>query len=506
MPFVTLPIAEYAPDMPAVPGQSSGNIRNVVPLTQISYGPVKAPSVFTNALTARCQGAVGFIDKNLAITLFAGDATKLYRLRAAEALAWADVTNSGGAYSIGSDSQWEFEYFNGSVIATDYTDNVQTFNVVSDSTFSDLSANAPKARHIAVVKNSFVVLGNTTDGVNGALDQRVWWSGAGNATSWPTPGGQSAAQLQSGAVDLTGNDGPVQAIRSGLAGADGLVFLRYGIKRMMYAGPPVVFEFLPAEGLRGTPAPYSPVVMGGIVYYLAFDGFYASDGVSSKAIGANRIDKTFYADLSPSYIDRVTGAADPLNKLIWWCYPGQGNVGGNPNRLLAYNWELDRWSICDVTSETICRMMGIGYTLDELYTVLGYTLETLPAPLDSQIWQGGALQLGLFDSNHKLNYLTGDNLAATIETSEMEPIPGKRGFVRNSRPLVDGGTPTVSISHRERLQDAATDTAAISLNSLGNCPVRTSGRYMKGTIATLSGDSWTHASGLEIDIVQQGSR
>jgi len=504
-PPIILPIDEWLPDAPDYPASGSATITNVVPLTTTSYGAVKTPMPYSGALNARCQGAAAFVDSSLAVTLVAGDATKLYRL-VSGSNSWADVSRtSGGAYTLGSDGWWEFEYFNGSCIATNYTDAVQTFNLISDTNFSALSTNAPKAKHIAVVKNAFVMLGNTVDGSNGAKEQRLWWSGAGDATSWPTPGGTTAAQVQSGAVDLLGSDGAVQALRSGLVSADAIVIQRYGVKNIMYAGPPEVFSILPAQGLRGTPSPESPTIFGGSVYYFTDDGFVGFDGSTATNIGFNKVDRTVLTDLDPGNVLRMVGATDPVRKIVSWVYPGQGSVGGVPNRLLSYHIDLAKWSLCEITSETLCRMLGIGYTLDQLFTVLGFTLNTLPASLDSPIWQGGALQYGLFDNSHKLNYFTGSNMAAQIDTSEMQPFPGRRALIRNTRPLVDGGTPSVSIGHRERIQDTVTSTAAVALNGLGNCPVRTSGRYLRASTTTVLGDTWTHIAGIELDAVPQGT-
>lgn len=507
IPPVTLPAALYAPDLSAWAG-ASANIRNVVPRTPESYGPVGQPAIYSSALTARCQGGAGFIDSGSNVFLFAGDSQDLYKM-VSGSVTWSNVSKSLHAYGIGSDSQWQFVYFNGDVIATDFVDQPQMFTLASSVAFADLTGSPPRARYISVVKNAFVVLGNTFDGTNGNMPQRVWWSAAGNAKNWPTPGTNAAAAVESGATDLLGDGGWVQGFASGLANADAVVFQQYAVKRMSYAGPPLTFAFLPAENVRGTQAPNSIVVNGGLAYYYAQDGFYSFDGVASQPIGANRVDKTVGADIDQTYLPRMVGTADPFNKLIWWAYPGAGSSSGNPNRLLAYSWQLDRWSICDITCETIMRMLSIGYTLDELFTILGYTLDNLPAPLDSPIWTGGKLQLGIFDTAHKLNYLSGTPLAATIETAEIEPASGKRVFVSSVRPQIDGvGTaPTVKIGRRDQYQDAVAYGPDVALNSLGNCPQRLSGNYIRATTTVPAGSStWTNVGGVEIDIAIQGIR
>lgn len=506
-----LKVAQYAPDLPDLTGQGSANIRNVYPRTSISYGPMPGLNVYSNALASRCQGAAAFIDSGHNVYIFAGNASDLFEITSGSTT-WSNISKTTGAYSCGSDSMWHYTFFNGDVIATDFVDNPQYFTLGSSSAFEDLPGSPPKGRYIAVVKNSFVVLVNTNDTVNGSLPQRVWWSAAGNAkaSGWPTPGSAIAATVQSGATDLLGTGGWAQGIAPDLSNADAAVFQEYTVKRMIYAGPPTVFDFVPAENVRGTPAPDSIAVANGNAYYLAQDGFCAFDGANVLPIGLDRIDRTFFGNgpdaCDVNYLFRIVSASDPINRMIWWAYPGPSNMGGNPNKLLGYNWGIDRWCIVDLPMETIIRVLTIGYTLDELYTELGYTLDTLPAPLDSLLWTGGRLILGAFDTSHQMNFFTGANLAARVDTQEIQPFPGQRTLLTAARPMVDGGVPSVSIGKRETLQAAINYTNPVALNSLGTCPVRTSGRYVRGSITLPAGSSFTNISGIQLDGMPTGDR
>ena len=434
-----LPVDEWLPDLPDFPGEHGGSqvVRNVVPLTPLSYGPLNAPMAVSDALTARCQGAAGFFKPNGNMIIAAGDATKLYILRKGDDYIWQNATRLvGGPYGIGVDDFWEFDHFNDRILAVNLADAPQVFQVGVDTHFSALAGSPPKAAHMAVIKNAFVMLGYINDGT--VRPQTVRWCGAGDPTDWSTPGSVAAAAVQAGETNLYGDYGTIQAIRGGLAAADGLVLMQYGIRRILYSGPPDIFQFLPAENATGTPAPHSAVIRGGTCTYLGYDGWYSSDGANSTPIGANKIDKTFLDDLDLNYFERVVGASDPNNKMMWWCYPSRSSASGLCDRLLGYNWQIGRWTLGEVTAEALCRVINFGYTLDELYTVLGYTLDNLPASLDSPIWAGGTLQMALFDGAHKLNYLTGAPLSPTIETSEME-TGSIRNMFTSARPLIDGG-------------------------------------------------------------------
>src|SRR5215469_688883 len=206
---VTLPIAPYAPDMPGFPAQAAMNVRGVVPRTSMSWGPMPAPMAVSTALASQCQGMAAFLGSDGTVNLFAADAGHLYRINTT-GNTWTDVSKPGG-YGASPNTLWEFLYFNGSVIATDYNDNIQSLQLVGGAgKFADLAAGmAPQAKHIVVIKNAFVMAGNTNDPTNGQLPQRVWWCAAGDATDWPTPGSTQAAAVQAGATDLLGDHGPI---------------------------------------------------------------------------------------------------------------------------------------------------------------------------------------------------------------------------------------------------------------------------------------------------------
>ena len=117
-----------------------------------------------------------------------------------------------------------------------------------------------------------------------------------------------------------------------------------------------------------------------IVYYLADDGFYAFDGLQSVPIGREKIDRTFWSEVATSYLYRITSAVDPVNKIIYWAYPGPQSSAGAPNRILAFNYDVGRWSRLEQDTEIMVRALATGYTLEQL-DAFG-TLETLPFSLD----------------------------------------------------------------------------------------------------------------------------
>lgn len=509
---ILFPAASYAPDMPNYHDDSSDNIMNVIPRTPKSYGPLSSPAAFSAAaLNARCQGAYFGVDSAGNVNGFAGDATNLYQMTAANSTSWSVVSKSAGAYGLAANEQWTFGLYGQYVVATDFTDNVQGFLLGTDSKFSDLitTANPPKAKYLGTVK-SFLVLGNTSDPVYGAQPQRVWWSRNGNPRNFDDPTSATATQFETSYQDLLGNNGEIHGVIGNLGTADGAIFMEHAIWRMVFSGSPDVFQFFLAEGVRGTEAPGSIAQLGAFVYYLGEDGFYVFDGTNSKPIGVNRVDKTFFADLDQQYLGSISSAIDPINKLYIIGYPGAGHLGANCNKMLLYNWAIDRWSAAipiPAGFEFIMRGLSFGYTLDQLYTILNYSFDTLPYPLDSRVWTGGSLLLGLFDTAHKLNFFTGTALAATIDSSEQQPNPAGLTRIFNTRPIVDGtATPSVAVGVRNRQADTVNLSAAVPMNSIGSAPQRAVGRYVRTETTIPAMSTWTHFSGVEVEGVPAGVR
>ena len=494
-----VPLGQYLPDLPALANPGAIVAKNVVPRTAKSYGPLSDLLVFTSGLTARCQGAATGKDTAGNVLNFAGDATKLYTLSSA---AWNDASKVGG-YSTGIDSWWRFAKFGDRMIATNYDDSIQSFIMTTSSDFADLAAAAPRARYIAIIKD-FVMVGNTYDSTWGAKPNRVWWPAIDDPTDWPVPGTSDAASKQSDYQDLP-LGGWVQGIISAVGGSHGAVFMEDAIYRVVYEGPPTIFAFQEVELERGTNAPGSLINVGAVAFYLSRDGFYAFDGSRSEPIGSSKVDRSFYADLDESYTYRIVSAADPVNKLVMWAYPGSGHSGGNPNKVLIFNWQVGSWSYAEIETQFIFSIFSPGYTLDGL-DATGYNMDTLPFSLDSRFWTSGNLRLGGFNNAGAMGYLNGANLEGTVETGEFDSGTGQRLFVRGVRPLVDGGTVNTAIGYRD------TPTAAVNYNAGtapgvdGMCPQRVDARYLRARLTIPAGSTWSHAQGIEADAVPTGAR
>jgi hypothetical protein len=497
MPIV--PFSEWSPDKADIGNPGETVALNVFPKSGGGYGPVADIMEFSGALTARCQGAFAAKDDAAGVYNFAGDATKLYKLGDAT---YANTSRTAG-YTTSAEEAWKFCQFGQKVYATNFSATIQSYTLGTSSLFQDITGGAPKARHMAVVDPGFLMLGNTDDTSDGAVPNRVWWSAYGNPDSFPTIGSAAAQTAQSDFNDLPAG-GWIQAVLGAVGGAAGAIFCESAIYRLDFEGGGTVFRFTNVERSRGTPAPNSVINVGAFAAYLGDEDFYIFDGTQSVPIGTGRIAKTFFADLNQNYFSRICGAVDPINKLLVWAYPSIASQAGNPDTIIAFNYAEKRWSKASINCEFLFRSLSSGYTLEGL-DALGYTLDTLPFSLDSRAWTGGSIILGAFSTNHKLSLFTGSNLQASIETGEFENN-GQRFYVSGVRPMVDGGTPTVSIGYRSSPQGSVSYTTATSPGDDGICLQRISTRYGRAKVVIPAGSTWTHAVGVQPYMKTEGMR
>lgn len=523
--MTVMQVAEWCPDRPDL-ADATSIAQNVIALTPESYGPVASLVHFASAALPQNVLGMGFAqDSALVPHIFAGLTSALYIINGGSNV-WTDV--SGTAYTPTAGESWNFAQYNDLMLATFWGNPVQSYNMISGGTFADLTPGpfdtgnnqaAPQARYMAVAK-TFVILANTHDAVGGNGPSRVWWSAAGapagvvsgGKTGWPVPGSTLAQQTQSDFTDLTGPMGAIVGLAPNLAGCDCAVFFQHGVQRMIYVGPPDIFDFYPAAAVRGSIAPNSLVSLGMQVYYLGEDGFYVFDGNASTPIGANKVDKWFFANADLSVPSLIVGAADIANKAICWTFRSNFSANGLADFMLIYRWDIQRWSYALLATHWISRVV-----LTEPFLGLA----------------AGELQLAAISGGSFLSLFTGPSTPAQVGTKVVQITPGGRTWVNHSRPLIDStssgvniltedsmvlltenGLPliteasgtviTVAMSARNTYYEAEVFGPEVAPDVSGDCGQRSDGRYHRGRIST-SG-IWTTMFGLDVVGARAGMR
>jgi hypothetical protein len=483
-------------DLPTYQNSGALVVDNVLPLAKGYKSLAGFQALSGTGLTGSALGLFTSFSAS-GSTNYAGDATKLYQMDSS--LVFQDKSKAGGYNNSTTENArdfWAFTQFGSNIIATNFADNIQKFEEGVDSAFSDLVS--LKAKYIAVIRD-FVVSGYTTESST-TYNQRVKWSGINDSSTW-TP----SQATQSGFQDIVGSHGNIQAIVGGESA--GVIFMEKAIYRMSYVGVPLIFQFDKIADNIGAFAPKSVASYGNQIFFLAQDGFYKLTGAQQlEPIGNGKVDNFFFDDLS-SNLDGITSAVDPNNSIVVWSYRGSGATGTTNNKLLIYNYAVNKWSTGSGQDlEFIASASQEAFNTLESLDVLG-DLDNLPRSLDSYFYREGVVGLAGFNSDNKFGKFIANSLSATVDTTEFEGAEGKRSTLINCRPIVDGTTNTsVTITPitRQSQLDTTTTGSAVSTNDTGTCPLRSTSRYHRIRVNVTG--NFNTMSGVDIEARPEGGR
>lgn len=390
----------------AVPLQDA---KNVI-YTGASYRPLQAPEATGNACpvapidawTAQ-YGGVNY--------LIAGSANALYYSRDG-GTSW---NAAGGGFS---GAEWQFAQYGNCVYAANGVNVIQSMDLSQGSpSFGPLaSSSAPVALRIGIIRD-FVVAGNITSSPIGSTTGAfvLQWSGLAAPATWDMPNTQQSRADQSGSQTLYSQYGAIQYIAQGEEMA--MVFQQTGISRVQYVGGDVVFSFYTFDRKRGLLTPRAIAQIGNTCYFLAADGFYATDGQSVQPIGYGKIDRFFFDDCTDT--TQVRAAADTTTQCVMWSYP---NAAGWAQ--VVYNYAESKW-----------------------------TRGTCATPLLYQGMNGTAYEAQTFDANNRVNRFTGAQSDSELTTKDFRFDPSNHVLVVSLRLMTDDATATAGVAGRDQDSD-----------------------------------------------------
>ena len=481
---------EWLPDQPIYGNKGLSVATNVYPVAR-GYKRFQALSDFSNAGTNYLRSVFACEDTTGSVKIFAGDETKLYLFNSSTQN--LDDVSKGGGYTLDIQDKWKFAQFGNVVIAVaGHGETIQKFDLGTDSQFSDL-ATGVNATHLTVVRD-FVFTANNSSGINNAR-----WSALGDSTSWT-----SSQTTQADNQDIS----DLGQITGLVGGTEVIILCERGIVLGRYVGTPLIWQFDVIESNRGCNFANSIVNVAQQVFYYTDDGFYTFDSRrGSRPIGHEKVDTFFKNDFNTSYAYKMSSAVDPTNKLIMWAYTSTSSSDGSADKILVYNYVLDRWSVVEQASDTLSAILTSGKTLEQLDSISS-SIENLPASLDSDLYKGGNL-LFVGSQNSKISTFTGTSLNATLETGEFEHSSKRLSLLSQVRPLYekaesDSATVTVQTGGRRTTADNFTYGSAVTLNTDGFAPTRVNNRYHRVRL-NLSGD-WSSVYALDLDIESVGNR
>jgi len=474
---------EWLPDQPSVIGalMQADNVFSKA----VGYGAIPTAADYSASASENLTNVVAAKTPTGVTTVFAGGATKLFKLDSTD-MSLDDVSKSGG-YSTGATDRWRFTQFGNSVIAANGQAKLQSWNLASSTAFADLSADAPTAKYITVIRD-FVVSANTSS----SNPFRVQWSALGDETSWA-----NSATTQADFQDIP-DGGTIQGITGG---EFGLILMDRSIFRMSYIGSPLVFQFDNITRNLGCYEANSVIQYQGTTFFLSDDGFYACDGQNVVPIGGEKVDRYFFNDVDETYLPNMSAAIDPFRNLVIWAYSKKGS-GGNVNRLLIYNFQTKKWSSGTTDVDRIASSSSPSVTLEGL-DVISASIDALETSLDSRAWIGGKMLLaGVRDA--KIVTFTGANSTATIQTGDLS-IENRKSAITLVQPIVDNGSCNVAVVSRNLLTEQVVFGTTVPADSENRVSLRSMGRYHQLQF-TPTGANWQTVVGADVEIAPMGGR
>ena len=476
MAITRVTFGEWLPDQPGVIGALT-TAKNCYPRA-VGYGPFPTEEDYSDSAAQNLTNVVAARDVAGTTKVFASGTTRLYILDSSD-FSLDDVS----ATTYTNATMWKFTQFGNKVIGATEAHTLQAYDLTTTANFANLSSDAPKAKFVTVVRD-FVVTGYQTDNPT-----RVQWSGINNEATWAV-----SATTQADFQNIP-DGGRVQGVTGG---EFGIVLMDRSIYRMSYVGTPLIFQFDNISRNLGCYESNSVIQWQGITYFLSDDGFYACDGQQIVNIGAEKVNRYFFTTLREAELDLMSVAVDPSKNLVMWGYSSTDLT----YRILMYHVPTKRWAYADSTVNRIASSSTPAVTLDGLDNYSA-SIDALQTSLDSRLWLGGKLQLAGV-TGAKIITFTGPAKTALIDTADIS-AEQNQSMITLVKPLVDNGSGSVAVESRLQLNATLSFPSVTAANSENRVGVRSYGRYHRVRLEP-SGNNWSSAIGVDVEIQQAGTR
>lgn len=484
-----LPFAEYRPDVANLNrSNATDELLNVLPADG-SYIPFPLTQQVTPALAAVPLGGIMARSSMGQVFIFLATSDKIY-LASSNLSTWGDV--SGATYSATTVAPWSATQFGDYVIFVNPNDNPQVFHLGHDTLFSDLAGSPPRARFVKVW-GDFLALLHLTNEPN-----KVHWSGLNDIENWTVGTGNSDVQVFP--------DGGV--IQGSSETTNPVIFLERSIHIGTFVpGSLEVFTFTKVHDKRGAKSATSIATRGAYIFYTDEGGFYqiGLDG-QMASIGLEKVDRTIFKTLTQANQRTIRGCVDPFHSRVYWAI-NLAN-GTNYDRIIVYDWNLQKWTIAEASVSLLLAVASPGYTLEDLDAI--DDLDSLADSLDSQVWQAQAPRMGLVNEDNELCFLTGGAAAVTLTTQEFGATDGSVQRITEFYPVVDCDTLSeIDVSVGTRFLRSSSFTWSSVFNPSSNTGIarkNSRSRFHRVKIQIDSGATWNHAQGVNINPVPAGLR
>lgn len=516
--WAPIDFGEWLPDIEQFNNPGATEALNVLP-TLRGFAPFKTfTPEGTLTLTSPVRGGIVLYDKSETAELYVGTSEGIYQRQGS---VFAEVLAAPG---LTQEYLWQFIQYGDFIVAVHPEVVPHAARVGGASTFSPLGGTPPTAACGARI-GDFLVLGNLTNDPSDPDDTfrpyRIRWSGFNNIDApWITD-----PATQADFNDMPAEGGPVLAI----TGREfGTIFQRRAISRMRYTGLPTVFDIETVEEARGALSSGSVVDIGNLTYFIADDGFFVWNGVSSEPLGNERVNDYFFKRLSWPDRDRIVGAVDVQNKCVVWAFP-VASAGRELAELIVYSYKVNKFSHVGITVEHLLPSATRGTSIDDL---LGDLNTDYNVSFDDDVYSGGVPYLaavsppverveymdldklqGNLNEDYPVSFdyvggsprafglFGGVNMNAILDTGLYNAPNGERVWVNSARPLVDVALPQAAMAIGccdQLLGEEVVFSPTFTQEITGEVPVLADGRYVKARVVLPEGLVWSYATGVEV--------
>ena len=470
---------EFLPDAPDYSNPGCTEAHNVVP-TSGGYGPTRGAGTSTGSASGPCLGAKQIFRNDGTPVTVGGTQTSLFVIV-------SGTTTETVVPSIGNNQYWQFQQFGRRVFAVGGAALYQITDIDSVTAWASVAGAPSGATAIGQVGQHLLLGGFASN------PYQLQWSGLNDPVTFA-----STATNLAGTAEIQHEYGAITAIAGDRYP---LVFQERGVSRIDPVGPPSVFSISTIEEARGSIAPNSVVSVGFITFFVAHDGFWATNGAATQPIGTNKVNERFRQDVSDVNSFRTHGAVDWNSQAVFWTYYPKAFDAFQKH--LIYSFSQNRWSEATFTVDYLVEGAVDGVTLDSLDTPYPI-LDEMPISLDSAQFLPQGQRLSAFIRNgaaSDLSPLDGDTREARFRTGEFQLKPGWRTYIDELYPIVENSAENSvgQLFTRKPKGGTVAASPAAPVNDAGFCPVRAEGLYMAAGLTIPEGATWSKAQGVHLE-------
>lgn len=485
------PFGQFAPDIAETNLSVTGNILNVMPISDevgVAYAPCKSLSSPTGAtaIVGTPRGGTSVVDRAGNFFAFVGTSSDIQRFNSA--YTW---TALGTGYALPSGEVWSALAFGNYALFTNRQDGLQQYDVEAGGAFAAVpNTFAPRFLFTAF---DCVFYGDCLDKA-GNRDNRLLRNSAFNDHTNLVDGG-AGYQIMPDGEELVGG--------AELSSNFAVVFQKNAIRGLTRTSDGSVYSmYLMAIGV-GAVNTQCIASINGVAYFVDTDGFKSVSPSGIRNIGSERVNRTFLGNMGADGLSTIEAAVDPANQRIVWSYQGVSDPSGGPyTAKMAYYYDLDRFAPFDQSTQIILTLATPAYDMDSMSALYPSMDDPTMPDMDSRFWAGGEPRLFGVGATGMGGFFDGPALAARAETAT---ITLNTSRLLNEISLVtDSALATVSIGARDALYASAGYSGQSSVTTTGKYKTRARGRFMSALAEIPAGDDWTFLRGVD-DLSFQGS-